>query len=96
MLSYEVDDFMSYCQIKNLAVKTISSYEQTLRLFVTYLKNEEGVEQAKAVTSAHIARYIAYVQDRGKYTVSDERWRYLHLVTPIGAFVGYCYRTSVS
>lgn len=30
-IDFDVDDFINYCSCKNLAIKTIGSYEQTLR-----------------------------------------------------------------
>ena len=39
-IDLEVDDFINYCDYKNLSVKTIGSYEQTLRLFIRYLQEE--------------------------------------------------------
>ncbi len=38
-IDYDVDDFMNYCEVKNLSKKTLSSYEQTLKLLVLYLKD---------------------------------------------------------
>ena len=68
-IDYDIDDFMNYCEVKNLSKKTISSYEQTLRLFAMYLKMEKGVKEAEAVKELHIREYIKYLQERGKYTV---------------------------
>ncbi|MDL2293855.1 tyrosine-type recombinase/integrase [Ruminococcaceae bacterium OttesenSCG-928-D13] len=74
MLPYEIDDFMTHCEYKCLSVKTISSYEQSLRLFATYMDLEQKVTRAKDVTDKHITGYVAYIQERGKYTVAcDER-----------------------
>lgn len=39
-IDLEVDDFMNYCDYKNLSQKTLVSYEQTLRLFIKYLQDE--------------------------------------------------------
>lgn len=33
---YQLDNFMLYCDSKNLSRKTLASYEQTLRLFQIY------------------------------------------------------------
>lgn len=45
-IDYDIDDFITYCEVKNLSKKTISSYEQTLRLFAIYLKRECNVKEA--------------------------------------------------
>lgn len=68
-IDYDIDDFMNYCEVKNLSKKTISSYEQTLRLFACYVKKEHKIGQADKVQEMHIREYIKYVQERGKYTV---------------------------
>lgn len=46
---YEIDDFMSYCQSKGLSKKSMRSYEQTLRLFAKYLKEEKNIQSTKEV-----------------------------------------------
>jgi len=71
---FQVDNFMLYCTSRNLARKTLASYEQTLKLFGIYLAQVHGIEDAKKVQSGHIRQYIRYLQERGKYTVtSDEK-----------------------
>lgn len=68
-LEFFLEDFLVFCQSKNLSPKTIASYEQTLRLFIAYLKNEHHLEDVISVKTGHIRQYIVYVQERGKYTV---------------------------
>lgn len=68
-IDYDIDDFMNYCEVKNLAKKTIASYEQTLRLFVIFLKTKFDVKEAESVKEIHIMEYIKNLQERGKYTV---------------------------
>lgn len=68
-IDYDVDEFMDYCTSKNLATKTIGSYEQTLRLLVQYLKDKYKVKSAGDTKELHIREYIKYLQERGKYTV---------------------------
>ena len=36
-IDYDIDDFMTYCEVKNLSKKTLTS-EQILRLFTQYFK----------------------------------------------------------
>lgn len=43
-IDMEVDDFLSYCDYKGLATKTIRSYDQTLKLFLQYLKDECNIK----------------------------------------------------
>ncbi|ARU62111.1 hypothetical protein CBW65_14715 [Tumebacillus avium] len=54
-----------YCQNKNLSRKTIQSYEQAF----AYLSKEHSVERLVEVRTGHLRQYIAYLQERGKYTV---------------------------
>ena len=66
---YQIEDYLVYCRIKGLAHKTIQSYEQSLRLFARYCDDEHQVTKAEKVTKKMIVDYLAYVRDRGKYTV---------------------------
>ena len=68
-LEFFLEDFLIYCQSKNLSPKTLSSYEQSLKLFMLYLKNEHEIKGPKYVKAGHIRQYVKYVQERGKYTV---------------------------
>ena len=68
-IDYDIDDFMTYCEVKNLSKKTLRSYEQTLRLFAIFLKKECNVKEAGQVKELHIREYIKNLQERGKYTV---------------------------
>ena len=62
-IDLEVDDFMSYCDYKNLAQRTILSYEQTLRLFIRYLQDIYKVTKTEQI----ILNYIKNTKERGKY-----------------------------
>jgi len=79
-IDLEVDDFISYCDYKGLSTKTISSYEQTLRLFTRYLQDECNITRTEQVKEQTIKNYIANVKERGKYTVvaDDNTKRYNH------------------
>ena len=66
---FQIEDFMIYCISKNLSTKTTKSYEQTLKLFAMYMKDEHDIKNAEDVKTAHIRYYIKYLQERGKYTV---------------------------
>lgn len=68
-LNYQIDSFMLFCDSKHLSRKTLSSYEQTLRLFAQYLENEFRINDASKVKSMHIRNYVKYLRERGKYTV---------------------------
>ncbi|MFB4160584.1 tyrosine-type recombinase/integrase [Geomicrobium sp. JSM 1781026] len=77
--SVQIDDFMLYCDSKNLSKKTLSSYEQTLRLFAHYVDRVHGVDDASKVSTDMIRSYIKYLRERGKYTVvSDDFTRRLN------------------
>ncbi|MBG9733809.1 integrase [Paenibacillus alvei] len=68
-LEFHLEDFLMYCQQKKLSKKTLSSYEQSLRLFIVYLNREHGVDKLADVKKGHVRQYISYIQERGKYTV---------------------------
>jgi len=68
-LEFHLNDFMLYCESKNLSRKTMGSYEQAIKLFLIYLKKEHQVEEPEKVKAAHIRQYVKYLQERGKYTV---------------------------
>ena len=68
---YEIDDFMTYCSSKDLSKKTKRSYEQTLRLFAKYLEDVENVTSSKEVTREMVNKYIVYLKERGKYTITS-------------------------
>jgi integrase/recombinase XerD len=64
----------------DIEFKTLTSYEQTLKLFVLYLKKEFQIEEAKKVQSGHMRQYIKHLRERGKYTVvnKEESKQYNH------------------
>ncbi len=68
-IELQIDSFMLYCDSKHLSKKTLSSYEQTLKLFAVFLHNEFNIDDISKVKSAHIRHYIKYLRERGKYTV---------------------------
>lgn len=69
-LHLQLDSFLLYCDSKHLSKKTLKSYEQSLTLFLNYLKQELGVDDASKVKTSHIRHYIKYLRERGKYTVT--------------------------
>ncbi|WP_081896979.1 tyrosine-type recombinase/integrase [Clostridium sp. KNHs214] len=68
-INFLIDDFMIYCESKNLSKKTMMSYEQTLRLFSQYLEKEKNINDVTKVTEKVIREYINFTKNRGKYTV---------------------------
>lgn len=72
-LDYKIDDFMIWCQQKDLRIKTITFYEACLRLFARYIKDEYNIDNINGIKEQHIREYIKYTKERGKYTfVSDK------------------------
>ena len=65
----QIEDFLIYCQTKGLSIKTIKSYEQTLKLFERYLI-DLNITSFNKVTARTILNYISFIQERGKYTVA--------------------------
>ncbi|PJI09950.1 MULTISPECIES: tyrosine-type recombinase/integrase [Clostridium] len=67
-IDYAIDDFMIYCQEKDLRIKTITSYESTLRLFDRYIEDTFKVNNVNLITDKMCKDYITYTKERGKYT----------------------------
>ena len=65
---WQIDEFMVYCQSKQLRPKTMQSYEQALRLFARWCREERKIETVDLVQESDIRRYINDLQQRGKYT----------------------------
>ena len=60
--------FMDYCHSKQLRPKTMSSYEQTLKLFARWLEQTKHICMVEKIKDEHIRAYIIDLQKRGKYT----------------------------
>ncbi len=74
---WQIDEFMVYCRSKKLRQKSMASYEQALRLFERWCKDQMGIDDVTKVTEGIVRRYINDLQERGKYTVfSDEKSKY--------------------
>ena len=54
---------------KGLSTKTMNSYEQTLRLFIQWLKNECDIRETEKINETIVKQYITSIKERGKYTV---------------------------
>lgn len=65
---FQLDDFMLYCRTNQLRPKTMASYEQTLRLFQRWLKEELQIENVNEVTEPIIRKYLDSIMERGKYS----------------------------
>ncbi len=65
---WQTNEFMLYCRSTQLREKTMLSYEQTLRLFEKWCKEEQGINSVDKVNENVIRRYIFDLQERGKYT----------------------------
>lgn len=69
-IDYEVVYFMNYCDYKGLSLNSRKSYEQTLRLFILYLKDECNITNTGDVKEQTIREYLINIKERGKYTVA--------------------------
>ena len=73
-IGYYIQDFIEYCTYKDLSVKTIKSYYQTLTLFAKYLEEEKDITSVTDVNKEIVEEYISFTKDRGKYSyVADEK-----------------------
>lgn len=50
----ELGRYMLDCSAKGLSKKTLSSYEQTLKLFARYLEDSFNITDVKTVTEEHV------------------------------------------
>lgn len=58
MVEKDVEMFLEACELKGLSMKTIGSYEQTLRLLMQYLY-KNGIERTEDVTYMMVQNYIS-------------------------------------
>jgi len=65
---YLIDEYMINCRSRQLREKTMVSYEQALRLFEKWCKEEMNIDDVLDITESVIRRYINDIQERGKYT----------------------------
>ena len=65
---WQINEFMVYCRSIQLREKSMSSYEQALRLFERWCAEQLRILTVDKVTEAVIRRYINDLQERGKYT----------------------------
>jgi len=67
-IEWQIEEFMCYCQSKQLREKTMKSYEQSLKLFERWLKEQLKIDDVKLIKEQTIRKYIVDLQERGKYT----------------------------
>lgn len=60
--------YIEYCKYKNLSIKTIKSYYQTLMLFSQYLEEERQITDVSKLNKKVVEEYIQFTKDRGKYS----------------------------
>ena len=65
---WQTNEFMLYCRTTQLREKSMMAYEQSLKLFERWCKDEMGIFTVDKVTENVIRRYISELQERGKYT----------------------------
>lgn len=53
-----IDEYLVYCHSRQLRAKTLSSYEQTLRLFRRWCSDELKISTVGRVTESSIRHYI--------------------------------------
>ncbi|MBP1889771.1 integrase/recombinase XerD [Clostridium moniliforme] len=63
-----IHDFIDYCNLKDLAVKTKKSYYQSLMLFSRYLQEEKRIIYIKDINKKVVEEYLEFTKERGKYS----------------------------
>lgn len=66
-----ISEFITYCDYKNLAIKTIKSYSQTLLLFAKYLEEEKQITDIKKIKKENVEEYLTFTKERGKYSFTS-------------------------
>ncbi len=73
-IDYCIGEYMVYCHSRQLRTKTMDSYEQALRLFERWCREQMDIDDVLSITENVIRRYINDLQERGKYTFySDDK-----------------------
>ncbi len=76
---FQLDNFLLYCNSKNLSNRTIQAYEQALLLFIQFLNEHYNITEVEKVNSGHIRQYLDHLGKRGKYTVVvDDTKKYIN------------------
>ena len=55
---WQIDEFMANCRSRQLRAKTLASYEQTLRLFERWCREQLNIVDVDKVTEAVIRRCV--------------------------------------
>ena len=63
-----IDEYMVYCRSRQLREKTMTSYEQALRLFERWCLEQMKIDDVSKISESVVRRYINDLQERGKYT----------------------------
>lgn len=73
-LNFYIEDFMEYCNLKDLSKKTMKSYESILLLFSKYIEEEFQIDKIQEIKIKHTKEYIKFTKERGKYSyVSNDK-----------------------
>ena len=59
-------DYLEYCDYKNLSLKTIKSYHQTLMLFPKYLEEEKQITDITKINKNIVEEYISFTKESDK------------------------------
>jgi len=59
-------DYLEYCDYKNLSLKTIKSYHQTLMLFSKYLEEEKQITDITKINKNIVEEYISFTKESDK------------------------------
>ena len=54
---YLINEYMVYCRSRQLRAKTLNSYEQALRLFERWCKEQMSIDDVAEITDSIIRRY---------------------------------------
>ena len=66
-----ITDFIDYCNYRNLSIKAIKAYNQTLLLFAKYLEKEKNITDMRKVGKEIVKEYLSFTKERGKYSFTS-------------------------
>ncbi len=65
---WQIEEFLVDCRSRQLRPKTMNSYEQALRLFARWCREQMKITDVNKITEGVVRRYINDLLERGKYT----------------------------
>lgn len=70
-----IQDYIDYCDYKNLRPRTIKSYYQSLMLFARFIEEEMNITDIRKINKEVVEEYLTLTKERGKYSfIANEEY----------------------